>query len=844
MPGGAFFLDGGEILALPRDNGDSRYPYGQDGFNFWACSSGYMYANEGLFSWFLRSAEGQEPRIAFFAGMPVGDGRFDPCPLLPVPVMQTLASEEARRYSVLTPTAAYYFTELAHLRFVVRVFVSEAREICFSLYMQNCTNSAQTFCLSSFINPYLRHQIYESGEDRWFKEVRALQPSGGSGALGPFVIAVNEDKDRHHSITNYGVIRRALKTERPGVLLRHEETASRNQYVGGARGSLHTAAALFAGTFGEAQSICTFVETAVAGDLLDIHLGARESARLDIVMSRVDDLAGVRALTAAPVVPDEIDAALEALLQREESGSSGLKAMIGRATGNIKSAVFGSFIEHLKKQVEFCSLLKGYVQLSENSLIGIRDVFQALEGLAFWRPDAARPKMLEALGFTTPEGRCFRQYSLPSANGDVGRMDLRPFIDQGCWVISCVATYLRVTGDAAFLREPCGYHEIADEAARKVVKSARQDTVLEHLVRIMDFLLRNRDPETACVLALYGDWNDALDGLGISRDPSRAYGTGVSVMATLQVVQNAAEMVEVLEFVDAQKHAALIGRYRAAGQEIAAGLNRYAIVENGKGERRIVHGWGDARAYFVGSFRDPDGVAREGLTSNAFWVLSGLHDGDASMAPVILSAFERLDSKYGFKTFEPFFPPDTPGVGRIGKLPPGTAENGATYVHATMFAIMALFRMGRAREAWEQLYKVLPFTDQHANLSHSPFVMPNAYGFNEEKFIDGQNMNDWQTGSSNVLLKMLIRYVYGFEPAWQGVWIQPAAWLPFDSFDFWISARGTPLHIRFENRGRPREFTVNGQPQPGVADAGMGIDKLWVPWESIARGPVEILVAQ
>jgi cellobiose phosphorylase len=74
---------------------------------------------------------------------------------------------------------------------------------------------------------------------------------------------------------------------------------------------------------------------------------------------------------------------------------------------------FTEFFGHLMKQVEFCSLIRGYVQLSENSLIGIRDIFQALEALAYWRPDAARAKMLEALAFTLEDGRCLRQYSLP-----------------------------------------------------------------------------------------------------------------------------------------------------------------------------------------------------------------------------------------------------------------------------------------------------------------------------------------------------------------------------------------------------------------------------------------------
>ena len=52
---------------------------------------------------------------------------------------------------------------------------------------------------------------------------------------------------------------------------------------------------------------------------------------------------------------------------------------------------------------------------------------------------------------------------------------------------------------------------------------------------------------TGCIRALYGDWNDALDGLGVSTVSGVEYGTGVSVMATLQVYQNLGEMLEILE---------------------------------------------------------------------------------------------------------------------------------------------------------------------------------------------------------------------------------------------------------------------------------------------------------
>ncbi len=68
-----------------------------------------------------------------------------------------------------------------------------------------------------------------------------------------------------------------------------------------------------------------------------------------------------------------------------------------------------------------------------------------------------------------------------------------------------------------------------------------------HMIRIMDYLLENRDHgNTKCVLALYGDWNDALDGLGRSQDPNKEYGSGVSVMATLQVYQKSLRNVRII----------------------------------------------------------------------------------------------------------------------------------------------------------------------------------------------------------------------------------------------------------------------------------------------------------
>jgi hypothetical protein len=120
------------------------------------------------------------------------------------------------------------------------------------------------------------------------------------------------------------------------------------------------------------------------------------------------------------------------------------------------------------------------------------------------------------------------------------------------------------------------------------------------------------------------------------------------------------------------------------------------------GERRPIHGWGDHRKFLVGSFHDIDGKSRISSTSISFFAASSLYDKEYDKD--ILSAIDRLDSKYGLRTFDVGFDPDLKGIGRIGKLPLGTAENAAVYIHAGMFAVHSLFKIG-------------PFTNKKLNLS-------------------------------------------------------------------------------------------------------------------------------
>jgi cellobiose phosphorylase len=836
---GAYFL-GEDILVEAGSSADCRYPYGEDGFNYWTYGTGYIHCNEGLFSPFLRATEGAEPKIGFFAGVKGENHKFS-CLSVPEVAQEP---EELERFTIFTKEATYYITETAKLITGIRTFV-KGHNIYFGLFLHNKTDKPIEVFTSSYFNPFLKNALVENSTDRWFRQVKFEEDT----QTGRYLIETYEEKDRGIMATNYGLVKTSVSDL--GKVLTAEHTTSRLEFVGGITSSLHRASALQQEALSDTKHSTCFTETGICGDMITYNLDTDVEYVVEI--SYAKDEEGFNQIYGQEFTAEVVEEAFNGMSKESKESLAFKFENVASDDVQVKDSVLNPFMTYLQRQVAFCSEIKGFVQLSHFSLIGIRDIFQALEAYLFFEPEKAREKMLEALNFTSPDGRLPRQYSLPKREGARPAMDLRPFIDQGVWVISTIMTYLRQTKDFSILSEVCGYYDFIDDHKHIAQKSEQQDTVLEHLIVIMDFLLKNRDHQkTKCVLALYGDWNDALDGLGKSNNPDKEYGTGVSVMATLQVYQNLAEMIELLDYIKedhtlvqlnegtglTSQFEALVADYQKAQEEIHEGLQAYAIDED-----RIVHGWGDELSYYVGSRKDPDGVARDGLTSNAFWILSGLMKEDTSFdshRDMILKAYKRLDSTYGMKTFEPYFEKGTHGVGRIPNLPKGTAENGATYIHASMFGVMSLFAIGESEKAWNELFKLLPVT--HSKVSVSPFVLPNSYGLNEEFGIDGESMQDWQTGSSNVLLKTIIRFVVGFEPTLNGLYIQPSQYQPYSKSKMTIQYQNKQLVYHYQKRDHSseeakssREFYLNGVRQEATYDEYMKTERLFISDETIEK---------
>ena len=788
LPENAYFLSDDRIVCFPRTNGVSRFPYGSDGFTVWVYSSGYISINESTFYIIVPSEEGKEPYSAFFAGEKRENGTYNRISLLGA--ARNLEEGDVARYVVYGKDAAYFLTESPTHKYAVRIYVTDNKKVCFSVCSINKGTGENEIYLSSFINALFKYADRENMETKWFKKVVFDNET--------FTFESHEDLDRTTHVLNFGVIKRHLHNEAKLV----QNTTSRTIYAGGKENSIAISPALYYGKFSQEKNVTHFTDTGVAADIVSYDSGLGDYIREDYYIEFTHSKDEFDDMVNYNVKEFDSDAYLNNLTNRlttKYNAEEMLSINFGEFSDlNINANTLNSFLKYVIYQTEYCGLAKN----SGAVFLGVRDVMQQIDAALMWNPKDCRSKILEVLDYIDPSGNPPRQYSIPP-KGSIPRMDLRPFIDQGVWIISTIYNYIAYTNDYSILDEEVGYYE--RQKAGGVLRSEIRDSVLDHMFRIMDYLVTHIDVDTNCLRAMYGDWNDALDGLGVSTK-GEEYGNGVSIMTTFQLYRNLVEMIELLSKLNT--HADLLNLYKEALDRLVSGVKENAIISNGK-EKRILHGWGEDRSYLVGSFNDVDGLPRDTLTASAFYYISGINKYNMIEKEHVLNAYERLDSKYGLKTFHPHFEPGVKGVGRIVNLPKGTAENGATYIHATLFGILSLFKMDEGELAFKQLAKILPLT--HDILSTTPFVMPNSYSYNLESGMDGESMSDWYTGSANTLIKSLVRGLFGINPTLDGLNLSPSHYIGTKEATVSLMVKGSLIKVSYlPTNNRVSTIEING----------------------------------
>lgn len=807
LPQNTFYLNEKDILCCERAYGESRFAYDADGLVVWARSSGRIDAYESVFTLFRELNNSEDASIAFVGGIKQDIGEYFPVSIFECH-RQLFENIEVKRYVVYSFKYAYYIADTPNVTFAMRLHVDQDKHIHFAFSALNKSDKPQSIYMMSCIDAWLFN--YNHGN-----QYSVMHRFGSRYGNGNCLLRTHEDSM---------VVARAAF----GATCEKEYlTVQKSEVLGPTGRSINNAAALKSGIFEHQYEAANTTDIPVSADCAHYTLMGGESVRREYELFYFHSKEKAEAHMNHKPDIEKIDTTL---MEEEANILSKFAAMQVRFKdykGPFNANVFNKFVRNLQNQVSFCALGKNYA----GKLIGIRDVMQQLESSLIWQPKESRSKFINALNHILEDGRPPRQFSQQVDSVSMPEFDLRKFIDQGVWIITTLHTYLSYTDDWSILEEKCGYYVASSDNSRIVARSSIVDSVLDHIIKIMDFLCSNMDAETGCLHVLYGDWNDAVDGLGKTTDESVEYGTGVSVMASLQLYQNCGEICEILEHVGG--HETEIRKYKAVAETLKKGLTKHAIDRNEKGECRIVHGWGDKGAYKIGSWCDPDGTARYSCASNAFWVISGMLKNAPDMKKAVRQAFKSLDSEFGIRIFDKAFSRDMrPYVGRVATITPGTFENASSYVHGVLLSAAALFLMGESKEGWRQLE--LGCVLSHENCSKSPFVMPNSYFGNKEYCMRGQSFADWYTGSGTVFVKDIIKYGFGVSPNLDGLMIQTGAYLPATEAELGIVVKGHPITLRYKNENNTdRRFFINGKVVEGIADPLMNICKVFIPNKDI-----------
>ena len=817
LPGNTYYLDNGDVLCCQRESGVHRFPYQAGGFTMWAHSNGVIYAIDGSLRVFRSIHLDYESSINFFVGIPNNDGTYFPISVLGGG-KQLFEPYNVKRYLVYTFSAAYYIADTDIGTFAVRASVTANKQMSFSFAAINKTDKPLNYALTTYFETLLKNN--QEHDNMWVKGERRSNYLGN----GKFILK-RVGNDYHAMLVDRKITN--------GTVSETYHTVSRPDYLVCQTCNIGNAESLKIGKF-KKQSDNIRNSTPIASEILHIETAAAAMTRVDFLMTISNDRDVNLAETLPPVDEKHID---KLLLEREnydKTRFSNVRLSFKDWHNDVLNVnVLNKFLKNLQKQVDFCAMGDNYVE----HLLGVRDVFQQLEQAIIWSPELAREKMIRALGFIDPSGRAPRQFCLPQRATDIPEMDLRPFIDQGNWILTTFYMYLAYTDDYSVLNEQCGYYKIVDDRRNLVALTDLKNSVLEHLIRITDYLVSNLDREdgTNCLRILHGDWNDAIDGLGKTTDEGKKHGTGVSVMASLQLYRNLAETAEILKKIGGYDEK--VEYYLKVRKELGEGLKKYAVETNENGEKRLIHGWGDHISYKVGSFCDVDGKSRISFAPFAYWAISDLIAETPELRETIIDNIHSLDSVYGILTNWPAFQAGTPGIGRIANTVPGFAENACAYVHASMFSIMALFLTGDSEYAWKQIEKSIVIN--HPNSDKTTFVMPNSYCRNLDMGVDGASQNDWFTGSGTVLYKNFYRFGFGIQPDLDGLTIQTAAYMPCSEATAEFVIKGKNLVLNYKNSGAgSRKILVDGVAADTQFDDIMKTQKLYIPTDKLHSGMV------
>lgn len=366
--------------------------------------------------------------------------------------------------------------------------------------------------------------------------------------------------------------------------------------------------------------------------------------------------------------------------------------------------------------------------------------------------------------------------------------------------------YLRVSGDRAFFELEVPYIK---EAALEEGRAERfgtpekandtRESLWQHCVRAADCFVRRGTGPSGLALIGGGDWNDAMNRVGVEGRGESVWLSWFGVMvltgmsAEARVRGDEAHALSWTSFADALTDAA----YRAwDGKWFLRG--RY---DNGAP---------------LGSAESD--ACRIDAISQAFAALADPAPEDGERAAMQKTALESAVSMLwdGNPVVRLFTPPFTresaQSPGYIKAYPPGIRENGGQYTHGAIWLALGLFRAGMTEQAAATLLMLLPSERGARYLAEPYYLAADVYA------ADGlYGRGGWSiyTGAAGWYLKTALGELLGLRFERGRLYVEPRLPAAWDGFRAEVTLDGGCVELEVRRGGTPG-LTVDGSPAAAV----------------------------
>lgn len=417
-----------------------------------------------------------------------------------------------------------------------------------------------------------------------------------------------------------------------------------------------------------------------------------------------------------------------------------------------------------------------------------RNYLQDAMGMCFIKPQVARQAICTALSQQSISG-AMPDGVLLHPEAELKYINQIPHADHSVWLPILISVYLQETNDIELLREELGF---ADSGSIMSVK--------DHIDLAMQWLVQARDNRGLSFIE-QGDWCDPMNMVGYK-------GQGVSAwlsMATSYALQLWEDCVAKFSesksnFQDSTEN------FKNVALEINQAVNQHFWKDSW-----FARGINDSGRIF-GINKDAEGSIY--LNPQSWAILSGAANSQ-QIDSMLLAIKERLDTPFGTMMLAPSYTQMDEGIGRLTQKYPGVSENGSVYNHAAVFYIFSLYQIGKPKEAFEALQKMIPTVKDAKIRGQLPLFLPNYYrgAYHQLPESAGRSSHLFNTGTIAWFYRCIIECLCGTKGDETGLTIKPKLPNGWNSFSFKRRFRGAlfNININTDRETLSQKTMLNGE---------------------------------